>query len=208
MTPPQYWLVKSEPDVFSFDDLVAARKKGTHWDGVRNYAARNHLRAMKTGDLVFFYHSSVVPSAIVGVAEVAREAYPDRTALDPADPHYDAKSKADNPTWFMVDLRAVEPLKRPVTLDEIKKTKGLENMALVRLGRLSVQPVTPKEYEIVRRLAREEGRGKRGDEGWGTREPQTPYVVWSLGFPHPYTLNPPLPASLFPLPYLLSAPFF
>jgi len=153
MTPSQYWLVKSEPDVFSFDDLVAARKKGTHWDGVRNYAARNHLRAMKTGDLVFFYHSSVVPSAIVGVAEVAREAYPDHSALDPADPHFDAKSKADNPTWFMVDLRAVEPLKRPVTLDEIKKTKGLENMALVRLGRLSVQPVTSKEYEIVRRLA-------------------------------------------------------
>jgi predicted RNA-binding protein with PUA-like domain len=153
MTPPQHWLVKSEPDVFSFDDLIAARKKGTHWDGVRNYAARNHLRAMKTGDLVFFYHSSVVPSAIVGVAEVTREAYPDPTALDPKGPYFDPKSKPDDPTWFMVDLRAVEPLPRPVTLDEIKKTKGLENMALVRLGRLSVQPVTGKEWEIIMREA-------------------------------------------------------
>src|SRR5215475_1323738 len=120
MTPSQYWLVKSEPDVFSFNDLVAARKKGTHWDGVRNYAARNHLRSMKTGDLVFFYHSSVVPSAIVGVAEVTREAYPDPAAFDPANPYYDPKSKRDDPTWYMVDLRAVEPLPRPVTLDEIK----------------------------------------------------------------------------------------
>lgn len=153
MTARQYWLVKSEPDVFSFDDLVAARKKGTHWDGVRNYAARNHLRAMKTGDLVFFYHSSVIPSAIIGVAEVAREAYPDDTALDPDHAHFDPKSKRDDPTWFMVDLRAVEALPRPVTLDEIKKTKGLENMALVRLGRLSVQPVTAREYEIVRKLS-------------------------------------------------------
>lgn len=153
MPARQYWLVKSEPDVFSFDDLLAARKKGTQWDGVRNYAARNHLRAMKAGDLVLFYHSSVVPAAVVGVAEVAREAYPDHTAFDAADPHYDPKSKRDEPTWFMVDLRAVEALPRPVSLDEIKKTKGLENMALVRLGRLSVQPVTPREYEIVRKLA-------------------------------------------------------
>lgn len=153
MTPPQHWLVKSEPSVFSFDDLIAAGKKGTHWDGVRNYAARNHLRAMKTGDLVFFYHSSVVPSAIVGVAEVTLEAYPDATALDPKDPQFDPKSKRDDPTWFMVNLRAVDWLPRPVTLDEIKKTKGLEHMALVRLGRLSVQPVTAKEFELVQKLA-------------------------------------------------------
>ena len=149
----QYWLVKSEPDTFSFDDLVASPKKTSHWDGVRNYAARNHLRSMKKGDQVFFYHSSVIPSAIVGVAEVVREAYPDSTALDPKDPHFDPKSKREDPTWFMVDLRAVEKLPRPVTLDEIKKTKGLEQMALVRLGRLSVQPVTAREYEIVRSLA-------------------------------------------------------
>jgi predicted RNA-binding protein with PUA-like domain len=153
MPTRQYWLVKTEPTTFSFDDLVASPKRTSHWDGVRNYAARNHLRAMKAGDLVLVYHSSVVPSAIVGVAEVAREAYPDPTALDPKDPHFDPKSKADDPTWVMVDLRALEPLKRPVTLDEVKKTKGLDKMALVRLGRLSVQPVTPAEYDIVRKLA-------------------------------------------------------
>jgi predicted RNA-binding protein with PUA-like domain len=153
MPTRQYWLVKTEPTTFSFDDLLASPKRTSHWDGVRNYAARNHLRAMKTGDLVFVYHSSVVPSAIVGVAEVVREAYPDPTALDPKDPHFDPKSKADDPTWVLVDLRAIEPLKRPVTLDEVKKTKGLDKMALVRLGRLSVQPVTPAEYEIVRKLA-------------------------------------------------------
>jgi predicted RNA-binding protein with PUA-like domain len=153
MPTNQYWLVNTEPSTFSFDDLVASPKKTSHWDGVRNYAARNHLRSMQKGDLVLVYHSSVVPSAIVGVAEVVREAYPDPTALDPKDSHFDPKSKPDDPTWVMVDLRAVEPLNRPVTLDEVKKTKGLEQMALVRLGRLSVQPVTPAEYEIVRKLA-------------------------------------------------------
>lgn len=147
-----YWLVKSEPTTFSFDDLVASPKKTTHWDGVRNFTARNNLKAMKKGDRVFFYHSSATPSAIVGIAEVAREAYPDPSAFDAKDDHYDPKSKRDDPSWFMVDIRAVEPLARPVTLDEIKKTKGLEKMALVRLGRLSVQPVTQDEWEIVLRL--------------------------------------------------------
>lgn len=149
----KYWLVKSEPDVFSFDDLLASPRRTTHWDGVRNYAARNHLRAMERGDLVFFYHSGVSPSEIVGVAEVTRTAYPDPTALDPTDPHFDPKSKAEAPTWFMVDLRAVEKLPRAVSLDEIKRTKRLQEMALVRLGRLSVQPVTEREYETVRELA-------------------------------------------------------
>jgi predicted RNA-binding protein with PUA-like domain len=153
MPDRNYWLVKSEPETFSFDDLLASPKQTTHWDGVRNYAARNHLRAMKTGDLVFFYHSSASPAAIVGVAEVAREAYPDASALDSADSHYDPKSKREDPTWFMVDIRAIEALPRAVSLDEVKKTKGLEEMALVRLGRLSVQPVTKREYDIVRKLA-------------------------------------------------------
>ena len=93
MPDRSYWLVKSEPETFSFDDLLASPKQTTHWDGVRNYAARNHLRAMKAGDLVFFYHSSASPAAIVGVAEVAREAYPDASALDSADSHFDPKSK-------------------------------------------------------------------------------------------------------------------
>jgi predicted RNA-binding protein with PUA-like domain len=153
MPDNRYWLVKSEPEVFSFDDLVASPKKTTHWDGVRNFAARNHLRAMKKGDLVFFYHSNAKPAAIVGIAEVAREAYPDATALDAKDPHFDPKSKPDDPTWFMVDLRAVKPLPRPVSLDEVKQTKGLEQMALIRLGRLSVQPVSEREFQTVLELA-------------------------------------------------------
>jgi len=153
MTAHQYWLVKSEPGTFSFDDLMGSPKRTTAWDGVRNFAARNHLRAMRNGDRVFFYHSSVVPSAIVGLAEVVREAYPDPSALDAKDPHYDPKSKREDPTWVMVDIRAVEKLPRPVTLDEIKKTKGLDQMALVRLGRLSVQPVTPAEFATVMKMA-------------------------------------------------------
>ncbi len=151
---PSYWLVKSEPGTFSFDDLLARPDRTTFWDGVRNFAARGHLRAMKKGDRVFFYHSNANPSAIVGIAEVAREAYPDHSAFDTADPHYDPKSKPDAPTWFMVDLRGIERLPRPVSLDEIKKTEALASMALVRLGRLSVQPVTPKEWETVMKMAR------------------------------------------------------
>jgi len=152
MTPQRYWLVKSEPHGFSFDDLLASPKRTTQWDGVRNYAARNALREMRKGDLVLFYHSSAEPTAVVGIAEVVREAYPDPTAFDPKDPHHDPKSKRESPSWFMVDLKAVEKLPRPVTLAEIKKAKGLANMALVRLGRLSVQPVTASEFEIVRDL--------------------------------------------------------
>ena len=152
MPARHYWLVKSEPDVFSYDDLVAAPKHTTHWDGVRAYAARIHLQAMKTGDLVLYYHSMTNPAAIVGVAEVVREAYPDHTQFDPKSEYYDAKSKPESPTWVMVDLKAVEKLKRPVTLDEIKKTKGLDKMALVRIGRLSVSPVTEAEYKIIRKL--------------------------------------------------------
>jgi len=149
-----YWLVKSEPDEFSYEDLEASPGRTTFWDGVRSYAARIHLRAMKQGDLVLFYHSSVDPSAVVGVAEVVREAYPDDTAFDRKHPHFDPKSKKEDPTWFMVDLRAVRPLERPVTLDEIKRTKELQQMALIRIGRLSVQPVTPREFEIVTSLAK------------------------------------------------------
>jgi predicted RNA-binding protein with PUA-like domain len=152
----QYWLVKSEPEVFSFDDLLASPGRTTCWDGVRNYQARNSMRdGMRLGDLVFFYHSNAEPNAIVGVCEVVREAYPDHTALDPADPHYDPKSRADEPTWLMVDLRAVEPLARPVPLGELRGAKGLEKMALLQKGsRLSVQPVSAKEWETVIKLSR------------------------------------------------------
>jgi predicted RNA-binding protein with PUA-like domain len=164
MATKQYWLVKSEPEVFSYDDLVAAPKRTTFWDGVRNFTARNNLQAMKKGDLVFFYHSNANPSAVVGIAEVVREAYPDPTALDPKDPHFDAKSKKDDPTWFGVDVKAVEKLDRPVPLDEIKRTKGLDKMALVRLGRLSVSAVTPAEWEIIVRMAKSEGRVAKAEK--------------------------------------------
>src|SRR5690242_554662 len=108
MPSRNYWLVKSEPGAFSFDDLLASPKQTTHWDGVRNFTARNNLQAMKKGDRVFFYHSNANPSAIVGITEVVREAYADPTAFDAKDSHFDPKSKREDPTWFMVDLRAVE----------------------------------------------------------------------------------------------------
>jgi predicted RNA-binding protein with PUA-like domain len=153
----RYWLVKSEPDTFSFDDLQKAPRKTTPWDGVRNFVARNFLRdGMKKGDLVYFYHSSTKPQAIVGVCEVAREAYPDPTAFDPRHDGFDEKSRRDDPTWFAVDLKAVGPLPRPVTLMELKANKALAGMALLRIGRLSVTPVTPREWEVVQGMA--EGR--------------------------------------------------
>ena len=150
-----HWLVKSEPDVFSFADLLKAPKKTTCWDGVRNYQARNTLRdQMKQGDRVFYYHSNAEPSGIAGICEVVREGYPDHTAFDPTDPHFDPKSRRDEPTWYMVDVRAVAAFPRHVTLAELKGVKGLEKMALVQKGsRLSVQPVTRKEWEIVCRIA-------------------------------------------------------
>lgn len=151
----RFWLVKSEPDVFSFDDLLAAPGKTTHWDGVRNFTARNFLRdGMKLGDRVFFYHSSAVPQSIVGICEVAREAYPDPSAFDRKHHGFDEGSKKESPTWFMVDLRAVERLKRPVTLSEIKATPSLAGMALVRIGRLSVTPVTTDEWEAILKMGR------------------------------------------------------
>ena len=159
MTPAKrerrYWLVKSEPESFSFDDLLASPGRTTGWDGVRNFQARNFMRdEMKLGDLVFFYHSSTDPAAIVGIAEVARESYPDHTAFDARDSHFDPKSKRDAPTWVMVDLRAREALPKPLTLAELRGVKGLEKMVLLQKGsRLSVQPVTEKEWDIICRLA-------------------------------------------------------
>ena len=151
----RYWLVKSEPETFSFDDLLAAPKRTMHWDGVRNHVARNFMRdGMQVGDRVFFYHSSTNPQAVVGICEVARDAYPDHTALDPKHPAYDPKSDADDPTWFMVDLRALERLPRPVTLADIKKRPELSKMALLRIGRLSVSPVTAREWEVICEMAR------------------------------------------------------
>src|SRR5687768_924075 len=146
----RYWLVKSEPDTFSFDDLHAAKDRTTHWDGVRNFAARNFMRdGMKAGDQVLFYHSSTNPQAIVGVAEVVREAYPDHTAFDRTHHGYDEGSDPNDPTWVMVDLRAVKPFARPVTLPEIKARRDLATMVLLRIGRLSVTPVTTDEWKVI-----------------------------------------------------------
>jgi len=148
-------LVKSEPDVFSIDDLAKAKNQTTHWDGVRNYQARNTLRdSMKLGDRVLFYHSNATPPAIVGVARVVKEGYPDHTAFDPKDDHYDPKSKKDNPTWYMVDIQFEQKFAEPLTLPMLKAEFSLEGMELVRRGsRLSVQPVRPHEFEIVLQLA-------------------------------------------------------
>ena len=142
--------MKSEPDAFSIDDLKSRPGKKSHWDGVRNYQARNYLRTMKKGDLVFFYHSSCDEPGIVGIAKVAKEAYPDHTAFDPDDPHFDPKSKADAPTWFMVDVKFVRKLKHTIGLAELKDVPALADFALVRKGnRLSVLPVTESQWTAI-----------------------------------------------------------
>ena len=150
----RFWLVKSEPQVFSWDDLWAAPRRTTHWNGVRNFSARNFMRdAMKKGDRVFFYHSNAEPSGVVGICEVARESYPDFTAFDRGHDGFDAGSSPEDPTWFMVDLRAVKSLERPVTLPRLKATKSLQQMALIRTGRLSVIPLTPVEWDTIVAMA-------------------------------------------------------
>jgi predicted RNA-binding protein with PUA-like domain len=148
-----FWLVKSEPDSFSIQHLAACPRHTTCWSGVRNYQARNFMRAMKRGDGVLFYHSSADPPAVVGTALVAREAYPDHTALDPDDDHYDPKATRDNPIWDMVDIRLDKIFARAVPIGELRQARPLAGMELLRTGsRLSVQPVRPNEFEFVCRL--------------------------------------------------------
>ncbi|MGE3540508.1 MAG: EVE domain-containing protein [Candidatus Tectimicrobiota bacterium] len=150
----RYWLMKSEPNVYSIADLK--REGATCWDGVRNYQARNFMRDdMKLGDEVLFYHSNTDPMGVYGIAKIVREAYPDHTAFDPTDKHYDPKSDAANPTWMMVDVGYVGTFIEPVTLATLKQTPGLEKMAVVQRGsRLSVQPVTPEEWAVVMQLGK------------------------------------------------------
>jgi len=155
MADRRYWLVKSEPEAYSFQDLLAEPDHTAEWDGVRNYQARNNMQAMKAGDGVLFYHSNAKPNTIVGLATVVREAYPDHTAWNPNSMHPDAKSTPEHPVWFMADLRAERILRRPVPLEVIKQTPGLEQMALLRNPRLSVQPVTEQEWAIILKLAGE-----------------------------------------------------
>lgn len=152
----KYWLMKTESGCFSIDDLAALPKQTTSWDGVRNFQARNFMRdEMRVGDLVLFYHSVTAPG-VVGIARVEREAYPDHTAFDPDDAHYDPRSTPDKPLWVMVDVRFVEKFCAPVSLRAMRGIKGLEGMELLRRGsRLSVMPVTETEFRIVRDLGRQ-----------------------------------------------------
>jgi predicted RNA-binding protein with PUA-like domain len=149
----QCWLMKSEPTVFSFDDLKARPRSTDHWEGVRNYQARNYMKQMRKGDLALFYHSNCETPGVVGIAEVTREAYPDHTAFDPMSGYYDPKSKPDNPRWFMVEIKWKEAFLRMVTLSEMRKTPELGGMKLLQKGqRLSVMPVTKEDFEKVRSL--------------------------------------------------------
>jgi predicted RNA-binding protein with PUA-like domain len=150
----RHWLLKTEPGVFSFDDLLQAPDQTTGWNGIRNYQARNFLRdEMKEGDRVLIYHSSADPPAVAGLAEVVKAGYPDPTQFDSKDDHYDPESTPGAPRWYQVDVKAVRKLARAVSLEEIRRTKALAKMPLVQRGqRLSVQPVGPEEYALIARM--------------------------------------------------------
>ncbi|HEX6068179.1 MAG TPA: EVE domain-containing protein [Longimicrobiaceae bacterium] len=150
---PRYWLMKSEPDSYSIDDLE--RDGRTSWEGVRNYQARNFMRDdMKPGDKVLFYHSGANPPGVAGLARVARSAYPDPTALDPRSHYHDPKATEEDPRWYMVDIEFVERFPSFVPIATLHDTPGLEEMLINRKSRLSVQPVTRAELDIVTRLGR------------------------------------------------------
>jgi predicted RNA-binding protein with PUA-like domain len=148
----QYWLMKSEPEVYSIDDLAAAPRRTTGWDGVRNYQARNFMRAMARGDQAFFYHSNCAEPGIAGLVEITRTTYPDPTAFDPKDAHYDPGSSKSAPRWYMVDVTFVRRTRRVITLAELRKyaEKQLKELALLRRGnRLSVLPVSAREWRFI-----------------------------------------------------------
>jgi predicted RNA-binding protein with PUA-like domain len=153
--PQKYWLVKTDADCFSIHDLAKEPKQTSCWSGVRNYQARNFMRdEMKLGDRVLVYHSSADPPAVAGTATIVRESYPDHTAWDKNDHHYDAASTPDNPRWFMVDIRLEQIFKQPLPLESLRKVPALKDMELLRRGsRLSVQPVRKSEFEAILKLA-------------------------------------------------------
>ena len=149
----KYWLMKSEPGSYSINDL--ARDGRTAWEGVRNYQARNFMRdQMQVGDPVLFHHSNADPTGVAGLARVASAAYPDRSARDPKSHYFDEKASEDDPRWYLVDLEYVETFPRVITLDELRRTPGLEKMLVINKSRLSVQPVTQAEYDTVVELGR------------------------------------------------------
>ena len=150
-----YWLFKSEPDAFSIDDLSVMKGKREHWDGIRNYQARNLMRdQMKKGDLGFFYHSSCKVPGVVGVVEVVKEAYPDHTAWDPESSYHDPKSSPDNPRWLMVDIKLVRKYARIISLQQLRQIASLNGLMLLQKGsRLSIQPVSKAHWEVIEDLS-------------------------------------------------------
>lgn len=149
-----YWLFKSEPDAFGIDDLKALPGKRDHWDGIRNYQARNFMRDMKKGDLGFFYHSSCPDPGIVGVVEIVKEAYPDHTAWDPDSNYHDPKSTPESPRWDMVDVKYRRKFKSVLSLSSLREVPELEEMTLLRKGnRLSIMPISKAEWEVITALA-------------------------------------------------------
>ena len=155
MPTPDFWLFKTEPDVFSIDDLASSPGKTACWEGVRNYQARNFMRdQMKKKQLGFLYHSNTKDIGIYGIIEIVKEGYPDKFAFDPDHKYFDPKSKPENPSWYMVDVRLVKKFKKPVLLKEMKDYSELRNMTLLQKGnRLSVMPVSKNEFEFIRNLA-------------------------------------------------------
>ena len=151
----KFWLFKSEPNEFSWDDLKRSKNQITFWDGIRNYQARNFLRdEIKQGDSVLFYQSSTEPLAVVGYCEVVKDGYPDHTQFDTNNDHFDPKADAKNPTWFMVDIKLVKEFRKPVTLDSIKANPNLKSMKLIQRGqRLSIQPVKKAEWDEILKMA-------------------------------------------------------
>jgi predicted RNA-binding protein with PUA-like domain len=162
-TPAHYWLFKSEPESFSINDLAAAPKQTAFWDGVRNYQARNFLRdQIKPDDRVLFYHSATDPPAVVGTAVVVREGYPDHTAWQKTNHHFDPKSTKEKPIWYMVDIKLEEIFPAPLALDFLRGQKALAKMELLRRGsRLSIQPVTKAEFDAILKLAHARPGGKK-----------------------------------------------
>ena len=150
MATRNYWLMKSEEDVYSIDDLE--RDGSTCWEGVRNYEARNNMQEMKEGDLVLYYHSNAKPSGVVGIARVSREAYPDHYAFVEGHSYHDPKSDPDDPRWYMVDLEFVETFPERVPLSDVKEAEDLQEMELVRRMRLSVQRVREEEFERIKEM--------------------------------------------------------
>lgn len=151
-----YWLFKSEPETFSIDHLQKKPRQTEHWDGVRNYQVRNMLRdEIQVGDQAFFYHSNCTPPGIAGIVEIVKAGYPDFTAFDPESKYYDPKSDHENPRWFMVDVRYVKKFKHMITLEDLKNNPRLKNMLVTRRGsRLSITPVTEKEWKIILEMSK------------------------------------------------------